>query len=81
MQSNQHCSLVPSVMCLCLCVCVCVYVCVCVFVMCVCVCVFVCLYYREENVIAVASMNFDPIVAQAAQMLHNDKTISKREIQ
>ena len=30
--------------------------------------------------VAVASMNFDPIVAQAAEMFNAGKTISKEEV-
>jgi len=36
---------------------------------------------RGDAVVAVASLNFDPIVSQAAEMFQAGKTISKAEIQ
>jgi NADPH-dependent 2,4-dienoyl-CoA reductase/sulfur reductase-like enzyme/nitrite reductase/ring-hydroxylating ferredoxin subunit len=41
---------------------------------------FVAFLTRGDTVIAVASMNYDPIVAQAAQLFHSGRTISKQEI-
>ena len=37
-------------------------------------------FNRGEDVVAVASLNFDPIVSQAAEMFQAGKTISKAEI-
>ena len=37
-------------------------------------------YFRGTKVIAVASMNMDPIVAQAAEVMLAGKQITKREI-
>ena len=36
--------------------------------------------YRGDYVVAVASLNFDPIVAQAAEMFNAGKTITKAEV-
>ena len=35
---------------------------------------------RGDQVVAVASMNFDPVVAQAAEMLRTGRPITKQEI-
>ena len=35
---------------------------------------------RQDKVVAVASMNMDPVVAQAAQMMLHNQVITKREI-
>lgn len=37
--------------------------------------------YRGDRVIAVASLNYDPIVAQAAEMFLLEKTLTKAEVQ
>lgn len=37
-------------------------------------------YYRGKKVVAVASMNYDPVVAQAAEMLLNGKDILKDDV-
>ncbi|KAK3084850.1 hypothetical protein FSP39_020165 [Pinctada imbricata] len=42
---------------------------------------FVAYYTKGEEVVAVASLNFDPIVAQAAEYMYSGKTISKKEVQ
>jgi len=42
-----------------------------------CVCVVLC---RQDKVVAVASMNMDPVVAQAAQMMLHSQVITKAEI-
>ena len=47
---------------------------------CVCVCVCVCFVNRQDRVVAVASMNMDPVVAQAAQMMLQKQVITKTEI-
>lgn len=41
---------------------------------------FVAFYTKGEEVVAVASLNFDPIVSQAAEMFQAGKKISKAEI-
>lgn len=41
---------------------------------------FVAFYTKGEDVVAVASLNFDPIVSQAAEMMQNGKKITKKEI-
>ncbi|XP_060554576.1 apoptosis-inducing factor 3-like isoform X1 [Ruditapes philippinarum] len=41
---------------------------------------FVAFYTKGEDVVAVASLNFDPIVSQAAEMFQAGKKISKSEI-
>ena len=35
---------------------------------------------RQDKVVAVASMNMDPVVAQAAQMMLHNQVITKAEI-
>jgi len=35
---------------------------------------------RQDKVVAVASMNMDPVVAQAAQMMLHNQIITKAEI-
>jgi len=47
--------------------------------LCVCVCVFT--MYRGEEVVAVASMNYDPIVSRVAEVLGSGKTIRKRDVE
>ncbi|XP_043910294.1 apoptosis-inducing factor 3-like isoform X2 [Protopterus annectens] len=42
---------------------------------------FLAFYIREENVVAVSSMNFDPAVARIAEILASGKQISKAEAQ
>ncbi|XP_052800272.1 apoptosis-inducing factor 3-like isoform X2 [Mya arenaria] len=42
---------------------------------------FVAFYTKGDEVVAVASLNFDPIVSQAAEMFQAGKTITKQEIQ
>ena len=37
-------------------------------------------FRRGEYVVAVASLNFDPIVAQAAEMFNAGKRITKAEV-
>ena len=49
--------------------------------MCACVCVCVCCVKRQDKVVAVASLNMDPVVAQAAQMMLHSRVITKSEIQ
>lgn len=36
---------------------------------------------RSEEVIAVASMNYDPIVSQVAEVFGSGKTIKKRDVE
>ncbi|XP_078404056.1 apoptosis-inducing factor 3-like [Cetorhinus maximus] len=42
---------------------------------------FVAFYIKEDKVVAVASLNYDPVVAQVAEVLASGKTISKTEAQ
>ncbi|XP_043574454.1 apoptosis inducing factor mitochondria associated 4 isoform X2 [Chiloscyllium plagiosum] len=42
---------------------------------------FVAFYIKEDKVVAVASLNYDPVVAQVAEVLASGKTISKLEAQ
>jgi NADPH-dependent 2,4-dienoyl-CoA reductase/sulfur reductase-like enzyme/nitrite reductase/ring-hydroxylating ferredoxin subunit len=42
---------------------------------------FVAFYTKGDKVIAVASMNMDPVAAQAAQMMQHKQTITKSEVQ
>ncbi|XP_048468596.1 apoptosis inducing factor mitochondria associated 4 isoform X2 [Rhincodon typus] len=42
---------------------------------------FVAFYIKEDKVVAVASLNYDPVVAQVAEVLASGKTISKHEAQ
>uniref|UniRef100_A0A6Q2WTM2 Rieske domain-containing protein n=1 Tax=Esox lucius TaxID=8010 RepID=A0A6Q2WTM2_ESOLU len=42
---------------------------------------FVAFYTRSEEVIAVASMNYDPIVSRVAEVLGSGKTIRKRDVE
>jgi NADPH-dependent 2,4-dienoyl-CoA reductase/sulfur reductase-like enzyme len=42
---------------------------------------FVAYYTKADRVIAVATMNMDPVAAQAAQMMLNEQLITKAEIQ
>ena len=44
-------------------------------------CIVAVVVARGDVVVAVASLNFDPIVSQAAEMFQAGKTISKAEIQ
>lgn len=37
--------------------------------------------YRSEEVVAVASMNYDPIVSRVAEVLGSGKTIKKRDVE
>lgn len=37
--------------------------------------------YRGDEVIAVASMNYDPIVSKVAEVLASGRTIRKREVE
>uniref|UniRef100_H3DEP3 AIF family member 3 n=1 Tax=Tetraodon nigroviridis TaxID=99883 RepID=H3DEP3_TETNG len=41
---------------------------------------FVAFYTRSEEVVAVASMNYDPIVSRVAEVLGSGKTIKKRDV-
>lgn len=36
---------------------------------------------RSEEVVAVASMNYDPIVSRVAEVLGSGKTIKKRDVE
>ena len=80
------------VVCVLMCVLVCVLVCSCAFscvflcvLMCVLVCVLVCVPVsplpRGEEVVAVASMNYDPIVSRVAEILGSGKLIRKRDVE
>ncbi|MEQ2198863.1 hypothetical protein XENOCAPTIV_019672, partial [Xenoophorus captivus] len=40
-----------------------------------------CPLYRSEEVVAVASMNYDPIVSRVAEVLGSGKTIKKRDVE
>ncbi|XP_037115172.1 apoptosis-inducing factor 3 isoform X2 [Syngnathus acus] len=42
---------------------------------------FVAFYTRSEEVVAVASMNYDPIVSRVAEVLGSGKTIKKRDVE
>uniref|UniRef100_A0A8C8JWM7 Rieske domain-containing protein n=1 Tax=Oncorhynchus tshawytscha TaxID=74940 RepID=A0A8C8JWM7_ONCTS len=42
---------------------------------------FVAFYTRSEEVVAVASMNYDPIVSRVAEVLGSGKTIRKRDVE
>uniref|UniRef100_A0A674B6A8 AIF family member 3 n=1 Tax=Salmo trutta TaxID=8032 RepID=A0A674B6A8_SALTR len=42
---------------------------------------FVAFYTRGEEVVAVASMNYDPIVSRVAEVLGSGKTIRKRDVE
>ncbi|KAK7934082.1 hypothetical protein WMY93_004978 [Mugilogobius chulae] len=42
---------------------------------------FVAFYTRSEEVVAVASMNYDPIVSRVAEVLGAGKTIKKRDVE
>ncbi|XP_061624160.1 apoptosis-inducing factor 3 isoform X5 [Phyllopteryx taeniolatus] len=42
---------------------------------------FVAFYTRGEEVVAVASMNYDPIVSRAAEVLGSGKAIKKRDVE
>ncbi|TNN49355.1 Apoptosis-inducing factor 3 [Liparis tanakae] len=42
---------------------------------------FVAFYTRNEEVVAVASMNYDPIVSRVAEVLASGKTIKKRDVE
>uniref|UniRef100_A0A8D3AKD5 AIF family member 3 n=1 Tax=Scophthalmus maximus TaxID=52904 RepID=A0A8D3AKD5_SCOMX len=42
---------------------------------------FVAFYTRGEEVVAVASMNYDPIVSRVAEVLGSGKTIKKRDVE
>eukprot|EP00062_Callorhinchus_milii_P011774 gi/632958059/ref/XP_007894821.1/ PREDICTED: apoptosis-inducing factor 3-like isoform X2 [Callorhinchus milii] len=42
---------------------------------------FVAFYIKEEQVVAVASMNYDPMVSHAAEVMASGKSISKMEAQ
>ncbi|KAM9463815.1 apoptosis-inducing factor 3 isoform 1-T1 [Salvelinus alpinus] len=42
---------------------------------------FVAFYTRSEEVVAVASMNYDPIVSRVAEVLWSGKTIRKRDVE
>ena len=37
--------------------------------------------HRGEEVVAVASMNYDPIVSRVAEVLGSGKTIKKRDVE
>lgn len=37
--------------------------------------------HRSEEVVAVASMNYDPIVSRVAEVLGSGKTIKKRDVE
>lgn len=37
--------------------------------------------YRSEEVVAVASMNYDPIVSRVAEVLGSGKMIKKRDVE
>jgi len=37
-------------------------------------------FCRQDRVVAVASMNMDPVVAQAAQMMLHNQVITKAEM-
>lgn len=39
------------------------------------------LFCRSEEVVAVASMNYDPIVSRVAEVLGSGKTIKKRDVE
>lgn len=39
------------------------------------------LIHRSEEVVAVASMNYDPIVSRVAEVLGSGKTIKKRDVE
>ena len=84
------CVLVLVSVCVVRCVLVCVPVCVvrCVLVL-VPACVLVCVLMRVlvfplprgEEVVAVASMNYDPIVSRVAEILGSGKLIRKRDVE
>uniref|UniRef100_A0A3P8WPM6 AIF family member 3 n=1 Tax=Cynoglossus semilaevis TaxID=244447 RepID=A0A3P8WPM6_CYNSE len=42
---------------------------------------FVAFYTKSEEVVAVASMNYDPIVSRVAEVLGSGKTIKKRDVE
>uniref|UniRef100_A0A3P9CJT3 AIF family member 3 n=2 Tax=Haplochromini TaxID=319058 RepID=A0A3P9CJT3_9CICH len=42
---------------------------------------FVAFYTRSEEVVSVASMNYDPIVSRVAEVLGSGKTIKKRDVE
>lgn len=44
-------------------------------------CFFFWSIYRSEEVVAVASMNYDPIVSRVAEILGSGKTIKKRDVE
>ena len=43
--------------------------------------ILICHIYRSEEVVAVASMNYDPIVSRVAEVLGSGKTIKKRDVE
>ncbi len=45
------------------------------------VCLLICGDYRSEEVVAVASMNYDPIVSRVAEVFGSGKTIRKRDVE
>lgn len=44
-------------------------------------CFFLWSIHRSEEVVAVASMNYDPIVSRVAEVLGSGKTIKKRDVE
>lgn len=44
-------------------------------------CFFLWSIYRSEEVVAVASMNYDPIVSRVAEVFGFGKTIKKRDVE
>lgn len=45
------------------------------------VCLLICGDYRSEEVVAVASMNYDPIVSRVTEVFGSGKTIRKRDVE
>ncbi|XP_069802371.1 apoptosis-inducing factor 3-like isoform X1 [Dendropsophus ebraccatus] len=41
---------------------------------------FLSFYLKDDNVVAVSSMNFDPIVSQVAEIIFSDKRITKKDV-